>query len=222
MGSTGADKIPVPKHANEVTCSDTNKKLNTKFLLIIGSLPNANSRQQERLNTHSANRTQNNQESERPIPSSILQFLRALFPGGEIQVEETTLQGSATDSVLEQAGTSRGNATPEPSINDGVFLSNLLHQIMPYISQHEGLQRSTVSTEQANTSTQAESSRTGNSHRPSDSEPNPPSSKRQKQYGVKFSAPSIRSNVSRDAGSTNLLAVMKLVIYRFEWSRMAA
>ncbi|KAK8637759.1 hypothetical protein V6N13_136219 [Hibiscus sabdariffa] len=146
-----------------------------------GSLPNANSRQQERSNTGSANRHQNNQEADRQIPSSILQFLRGIFPGSEIQVEEASLQGIAADTVPEQAGTSSGNAAALPNVTDeGVFLSNLLHQIMPYISQHAGLQRSTVPTEEANTSTQAESSRTGNSRRPSDSEPNPPNSKRQK------------------------------------------
>ncbi|XP_038993785.1 ubiquitin-like domain-containing protein CIP73 [Hibiscus syriacus] len=146
-----------------------------------GELPNANSRQQERLNTRSANRNQNNQEAEGQIPSSILQFLRGVFPGSEIQVEEASLQGTATDTVMEQAGTSSGNAAAEQNGTDeGVFLSNLLHQIMPYISQHAGSQQSAVSTEEANTSTQAESSRTGNSHRPSDSEPNAPNSKRQK------------------------------------------
>ncbi|KAE8710386.1 Ubiquitin-like superfamily protein, putative isoform 4 [Hibiscus syriacus] len=151
------------------------------LFLVVGELPNANSRQQERLNTRSANRNQNNQEAEGQIPSSILQFLRGVFPGSEIQVEEASLQGTATDTVMEQAGTSSGNAAAEQNGTDeGVFLSNLLHQIMPYISQHAGSQQSAVSTEEANTSTQAESSRTGNSHRPSDSEPNAPNSKRQK------------------------------------------
>ncbi|XVF34504.1 hypothetical protein REPUB_Repub18cG0064300 [Reevesia pubescens] len=153
-----------------------------------GSLPNANSRQQERSNTRSVNisilaagRTQNNQDSENQIPSSILQCLRAIFPGGEIQVEEASLQGTATESVQEQAGTSNGAPAAEPSITDqGVFLSNLLHQIMPYISQHAGSQQSTVPAEETKTSTQAENSSTGNSRRPSDSEPNPPNSKRQK------------------------------------------
>ncbi|KAE8729534.1 Ubiquitin-like superfamily protein, putative isoform 8 [Hibiscus syriacus] len=168
-----SEQHPVPESAVQHQSSEESAR--------DGSLPNANSRQQERSNTRSASRTQNNQESERPIPSSILQFLRDFFPGGEIQVEETTLQGTATDTVLEQSGTSRDSAAPEPCITDeGVFLSNLLHQILPYISQHAGLQQSAASTEEANRSTQAESSRTGNSRRPSNSEPNPPSSKRQK------------------------------------------
>ncbi|KAE8674317.1 Ubiquitin-like superfamily protein, putative isoform 4 [Hibiscus syriacus] len=120
-----------------------------------GSLPNANSRQQDRANTRSGNRNQNNQEAERQIPSSILQFLRGIFPGSEIQVEEASLQGTATDTIMEQAGTSSGNVAAEQNATDeGVFLSNLLHQIMPYISQHAGSQQSAVSTEEANTSTQ--------------------------------------------------------------------
>ncbi|KAK8619982.1 hypothetical protein V6N13_066473 [Hibiscus sabdariffa] len=167
------EQQPIPESAVQHQSSEESARD------VIGSLPNAGSRQQEQSNTHSANRTQDNQDFERTIPSSILQFLGAVFPGGEIQVEETTLPG--TETVPEQAGTSSGNTAPEPSITDeGVFLSNLLHQIMPYISQHVGSQQSTVSTEEANTSTQAESSRTGNSRRPSDSEPNSPNSKRQK------------------------------------------
>ncbi|XVF47978.1 hypothetical protein PTKIN_Ptkin03bG0153300 [Pterospermum kingtungense] len=153
-----------------------------------GSLPNANSGQQERSNTRSVNisilaagRTQNNQDSERQVPSSILQFLRTIFPGGEIQVEEASLQGTATESAQVQAGTSSGAPTAEPNITDqGVFLSNLLQQIMPYISQHAGSQQSSVTTEEANTSTLAENSSNGNSRRLSDSEPDPPNSKRQK------------------------------------------
>ncbi|XP_022732230.1 uncharacterized protein LOC111286494 isoform X2 [Durio zibethinus] len=179
-----------------------------------GLLPSANSRQQERANTRSVNisilaagRTPNNQDSERQIPSSILQFLRGIFPGGEIQVEEASLQGTATDSVQEQAGTSGDAPASEPrSTDQGVFLSNLLHQIMPYVSQHAGSQQSTVPTEEANTSTQAENSSTGNSRRTSDSEPNPPNSKRQKMLTIcqshteEMAFCCRRSNISRDGG----------------------
>ncbi|XP_017633356.1 ubiquitin-like domain-containing protein CIP73 isoform X7 [Gossypium arboreum] len=151
-----------------------------------GSLPNANSRQQERPNTRSVNisilaagRTQNNQDSERQSPSNVLQFLRSIFPGGEIQVEEASSQGTARDSVRGQAEASNDAPAAETSItNQGVFLSNLLHQIMPYISQHAGSQRSTP--EEATTSAPADLSSTGNSRRPNDTEQNPPNSKRQK------------------------------------------
>ncbi|KAH1057403.1 hypothetical protein J1N35_035468 [Gossypium stocksii] len=151
-----------------------------------GSLPNANSRQQERPNTRSVNisilaagRTQNNQDSERQSPNNVLQFLRTIFPGGEIQVEEASSQGTARDSVRGQAEASNVAPAAETSItNQGVFLSNLLHQIMPYISQHAGLQRSTP--EEATTSAPADLSSTRNSRRPNDTEENPPNSKRQK------------------------------------------
>ncbi|XP_052488130.1 ubiquitin-like domain-containing protein CIP73 isoform X1 [Gossypium raimondii] len=151
-----------------------------------GSLPNANSRQQERPNTRSVNisilaagRTENNQDSERQSPSNVLQFLRTIFPGGEIQVEEASSQGTARDSVRGQAEASNVAPAAETSItNQGVFLSNLLHQIMPYISQHAGSQRSTP--EEATTSAPADLSSTGNSRRPNDTEQNPPNSKRQK------------------------------------------
>ncbi|TYI76181.1 hypothetical protein E1A91_D06G058400v1 [Gossypium mustelinum] len=151
-----------------------------------GSLPNANSRQQERPNTRSVNisilaagRTQNNQDSERQSPSNVLQFLRTIFPGGEIQVEEASSQGTARDSVRGQAEASNVAPAAETSVtNQGVFLSNLLHQIMPYISQHAGSQRSTP--EEATTSAPADLSSTGNSRRPNDTEQNPPNSKRQK------------------------------------------
>ncbi|KAA3476839.1 large proline-rich protein bag6-like isoform X1 [Gossypium australe] len=155
-----------------------------------GSLPNANSRQQERPNTRSVNisilaagRTQNNQDSERQSPSNVLQFLRTIFPGGEIQVEEASSQGTARDSVRGQAEASNVAPAAETSItNQGVFLSNLLHQIMPYISQHAGSQRSTP--EEATTSAPADLSSTGNSRRPNDTEQNPPNSKRQKMFRI--------------------------------------
>lgn len=150
------------KEKVKLTKWGTLQELTIILLLVIGSLPNANSGQQERSNTRSVNisilaagRTQNNQDTERQVPSSILQFLRSMFPGGEIQVEEASLQGTATENVQEQAGTSSGAPTAEPNVTDqGVYLSNLLQQIMPYISQHTGSQQSSVPTEEANTSTQ--------------------------------------------------------------------
>ncbi|PPD98284.1 hypothetical protein GOBAR_DD04711 [Gossypium barbadense] len=97
----------------------TFQELTIKLLPAAGSLPNANSRQQERPNTRS--------------------------------VEEASSQGTARDSVRGQAEASNVAPAGETSItNQGVFLSNLLHQIMPYISQHAGSQRSTP--EEATTS----------------------------------------------------------------------
>lgn len=83
--------------------------------------------------------TQNDQESERQVPSGILNLLRALFPGGEIHVEDGSVQGMNSSSVSDQARTSNGVAVApeaEPRVSEeGIFLSNLLHQVMPLISQ---------------------------------------------------------------------------------------
>ncbi|XP_016651774.1 PREDICTED: large proline-rich protein bag6-B isoform X2 [Prunus mume] len=145
------------------------------------------------VNILSAGGTQNNQESERQIPSGILQFIRNLFPGGEIHVEDGSAEGLTTGSVSDQARTSSGVVgaqEAEPRVTDeGLFFSNLLHQIMPFISQASGGEPGLVTTAVSNSSehrmaqdssTRAENSNVGTSRRRSDCEPNPPSSKRQK------------------------------------------
>lgn len=131
----------------------------------VGSLANPNSRQQEASHSHSVNvgtlstaGTQDNQESERQIRSGVLQLLRNLFPGGEIHVEDGGLHGTASDSVPEHAATFRdrvvsstGSSAAEASATDeGIFLSNLLHQIMPFISQHSSAEPTVTPLEDAN------------------------------------------------------------------------
>lgn len=169
-----------------------------------GSLANPNSRQQEPSHSHSVNvgtlstaGTQDNQESERQIRSGVLQLLRNLFPGGEIHVEDGGLHGTASDSVLERAATFRdrvvsstGSSAAEASATDeGIFLSNLLHQIMPFISQHSSAEPTVTPLEDTNafehrmsqdSSTHAGSSSVRTSRRQSDSEPSAPNPKRQK------------------------------------------
>lgn len=94
------------------------------------------------INILAAGGAQNNQESERQIPNSVLQFIRTLFPGGEIHVEDSSVQGTTAGSTAEQAATSRGAAhvpEAEPRVSDeGIFLSNVLREIMPVISQQAG------------------------------------------------------------------------------------
>ncbi|KAJ7957466.1 Large proline-rich protein bag6 [Quillaja saponaria] len=161
-----------------------------------GSLPTADTRQEPsntrtiNINILSANGTHNNQDSERQIPNNVLQYLRALFPGGEIHVEDPSLQGTATP-VSEHLGASRGVAhvpEAEPRVTDeGVYLSNLLREIMPLISCQavsetnappEGVNVSEDLTAR-NSSTHVETD-VGTSRRQSGHEPNPPNSKRQK------------------------------------------
>lgn len=91
------------------------------------------------INLFSSGGTQNDQESERQVPSGILNILRALFPGDEIRVEDGSVQGMNSSSVSDQARTPSGVAVaPEAELRvteEGLFLSNLLHQVMPLISQ---------------------------------------------------------------------------------------
>ncbi|KAE9601763.1 putative ubiquitin [Lupinus albus] len=94
------------------------------------------------INILSAGGPQNNQESESQTPSSALQFLRELFPDGEIHVEDSSIQGTAAGSTSEHAATSGGSShvpEAEPRASDeGIFLSNVLREIMPLISQRAG------------------------------------------------------------------------------------
>ncbi|XP_050364892.1 ubiquitin-like domain-containing protein CIP73 [Argentina anserina] len=139
--------------------------------------------------------TQSDQESERQVPSGILNLLRALFPGGEIHVEDGSVQGVNSSTVSDQARTSSGAAVTseaEPRVSEeGFFLSNLLHQVMPIISQAATREPGLVPAEAENSpehttaqdsSTMAENSNVGTSRRHSQSDcDEPPSSKRQKK-----------------------------------------
>lgn len=114
----------------------------------VGSLSTPSTRQEPSnsrvvsINILAGGGTQNNQEPERQVPSSVLQFLRALFPGGEIHVEDTSLNGTTAGSTSEHAATSGGSShvpEAEPRVSDeGIFLSNILREIMPLISQQAG------------------------------------------------------------------------------------
>ena len=106
------------------------------------------------INILSAGGMQNNLESERQVPGSVLNLLRTLFPGGEIHVDDGSSEGTAADSIPEQARTSSGVAgAPETELrpsDEGIFLSNLLHQIIPVVSQQAGSESDAVPPEQAN------------------------------------------------------------------------
>ncbi|KAF8407193.1 hypothetical protein HHK36_006320 [Tetracentron sinense] len=140
---------------------------------------------------NAAGGTQNRQEYATQTPSRLDQLLRTIFPGEQIHVN---LQDMATDSFTEHAGTTRGaadaqEAAPRAS-DEGTFLSNLLSQIMPLISQTAAADPNVASpeTEDAsghrtaqNSSTQTEENPdVGTSRRQCDPPPTPPDSKRQK------------------------------------------
>lgn len=133
-------------------------------ICFVGSLPTPNSRQQEQpsirrginVSVLSAGGTHSNQESDQNIPSGVLNMLRTLFPGGEIHVEDSNSHRPTSSSapVQENAptsvpghGTSSGGSEAEASVSEeGVFLSNMLRQIMPFVSQHESAEQDAAST----------------------------------------------------------------------------
>ncbi|KAG6771341.1 hypothetical protein POTOM_022692 [Populus tomentosa] len=163
-----------------------------------GSLP-PNSRQEPSIsrsisiNILSASGSQNNQDSEQPIPSSIMQLLRTILPG-DVHMEDASSRLTTTSSVLETAEPSTATAEAEVEVepratDEGIFLSNLLREIMPLISQSGGAEPNAIPPVEArssghqrpqDSSTNAENSGVGTSHRYSDTEPSPPNSKRQK------------------------------------------
>ncbi|KAJ6731821.1 LARGE PROLINE-RICH PROTEIN BAG6 [Salix purpurea] len=141
------------------------------------------------INILSASGAQNNQDSERHIPNNILQLLRTILPG-DIHMEDASSQGRTNSSVPETAGQSTATAVAEPRATDeGIFLSNLLRQIMPLMSQSGGAEPSVIPPGEAqnsenqrpqDSSNHVENSGVGTSRRHSDTEPSPPNSKRQK------------------------------------------
>ncbi|KAG8639388.1 ubiquitin-like domain-containing protein CIP73 isoform X1 [Manihot esculenta] len=160
-----------------------------------GSIPTSNLRQQEpsstrsiNINILSASGNQNNSESERQ--NSILQLIRNLLPVGEIQVD-SGLQGMATGSSPGNAGGSSAPVEAQSGVTDeGIFLSNLLHEIMPIISQCVAAEPNVIPREDPHdiehqraqgSSTQAEQADVGTSRQRSDDiEPGLPNPKRQK------------------------------------------
>lgn len=127
--------------------------------VLSGSVPTSNLRQEPssarsiNINILSAGGTQNNQESDRQIPNSVLQFLRTLFPGGEIHVEDASLQETANSAVPENPGASTAPVEAESRItDDGIFFSNLLHEIWPIISQSGGAEPNVIPLGEAHTS----------------------------------------------------------------------
>lgn len=90
------------------------------------------------INILSAGGIQSDQNADGEIPQGIVQLLRGLFPGGEFHVESVSSQGGAMGTVAEQerASSAAAEEVQPRATEEGIFLSRLLHQIMPLISQH--------------------------------------------------------------------------------------
>ncbi|XP_022999151.1 large proline-rich protein BAG6-like isoform X2 [Cucurbita maxima] len=151
----------------------------------------------EQLNAEEAARdarAQGNLESERQVPSNVVQFLRTLFPGGEINIEDASFQeisGSvpAHHSMVASSSVSNVQESDPRTTDEGMFLSNIFHQIMPFASQRgndpdmpsveaNASENRNVSdsSAQASSNGDAETSRRRN-----DAESDAPSTKRQKK-----------------------------------------
>ncbi|KAI4344222.1 hypothetical protein L6164_011473 [Bauhinia variegata] len=168
-----------------------------------GSLPTPSTRQEPsatrsvNINILAAGSAPVNQDSERQIPDSVVQFMRALIISSVVD----SSQQETTAVTSDDAGTSRGAAhvlEAEAGVSDeGTFLSDLLRGIMPLISQQAGSEINVAPETEAeedasgvqmgqDSSTQVATD-TGTSRRQihSDSEPSPPPSpKRQKMNDI--------------------------------------
>lgn len=118
-----------------------------KLLAFAGPLPTPSLRnlspsesQNFRINLESTGGTVTYQEAEGHVPDSVLQFLRTIFPGGQIEhVGDFNSQGIPINLVTEHSVTATGamdaqQAVPEVT-DEGIFLSNMLQDMMPFISQ---------------------------------------------------------------------------------------
>ncbi|KVH99813.1 Ubiquitin, partial [Cynara cardunculus var. scolymus] len=74
------------------------------------------------------------QNSAGEVPNGLGQLLRNLFPTEQNHGNDFIFQGMGADSV---SGNVETNPQEAPRVSDeGTFLANLLHQIMPIVSQH--------------------------------------------------------------------------------------
>ncbi|CAN0901103.1 Ubiquitin-like domain-containing protein CIP73 [Linum grandiflorum] len=155
-----------------------------------------------------------NQESEGQVPSSIMQLLRSLFPVGEIHVEGASGPGATTPpppaaaAAPQNAGPSADSEQGSESAptNEGIFLSNLLRQILPVVSEQGGSEAGDgYQGELGSSEDQVENNEVGTSRRRNDSCPSSPSSKRQK---IKKTAP----GASSPGGVKVILRENKLLI----------
>lgn len=126
--------------------------------------------------------------------SGLDQLLRTIFPVEQIHVgSDVNFQGTGTSSTGITGTTEAAANTEEiePRVGDeGTFLSNLLHHIMPLISQNSAMGSSDAAADRADvgsingqdsTTHPQENSDVGTSSGRQRDPPSPPNSKRQKK-----------------------------------------
>ena len=92
------------------------------------------------INLESTGGSVTNQEAEGHVPNSVLQLLRTIFPGGQIErVGDFSSQGIATNHVTEHSVAAAGAMDAQQAAlevtDEGIFLSNVLQEMMPFISR---------------------------------------------------------------------------------------
>ncbi|XP_058203333.1 ubiquitin-like domain-containing protein CIP73 isoform X2 [Rhododendron vialii] len=139
--------------------------------------------------------TQNGQGYSTQIPSGLDQLLRSIFPG----VGNISFQRMDTSSAAGHMGPSQGTTTTQEAApgeaapragDEGIFLSNLLRQIMPIISQNTEIRSSSAPPEAGSetmdttiraSSTQAQENSDRGTLSDRRGDPPSPSSKRQRR-----------------------------------------
>ncbi|XP_057467722.1 ubiquitin-like domain-containing protein CIP73 isoform X3 [Actinidia eriantha] len=146
------------------------------------------------VSTSSGDVTQNGQGYSAQIQSGLDQFFRSIFLGEQIHISDIHFQGMATSSASGHPGTNQGAAastqeTAPRGGDEGIFFFNLLHQIMPVISENIARGSSNASPEGAGeimdrtahaSPTQENSDRRTSSRRHGNT-PSSPNSKRQRR-----------------------------------------
>ncbi|KAI3683974.1 hypothetical protein L1987_84491 [Smallanthus sonchifolius] len=118
----------------------------------------------------------NGQTFSTEVPSGLDQLLRNLFPGEQSHANDFIFHGTSVETAQTTI-----NSQETPAVSDeGTFLSNLLHQIMPIVTQHlsGGTDGENGATQPS--SNAEENQEQGISSRQPDGPSSPPSSKRQK------------------------------------------
>ncbi|KAL7164160.1 hypothetical protein ACSBR2_040135 [Camellia fascicularis] len=130
------------------------------------------------------------------IHGGLDQLLRSIFPGEHIHVGDVNFHGMGTSSAAVHAGTTQSAATTQVAApregDEGLFLSNLLRQIMPIISESTASGSSIPSsegvgdiedrtTQASSTQAQDNSNRGASSSSRHGNPPSSPSSKRQRR-----------------------------------------
>ncbi|KAK9068360.1 hypothetical protein SSX86_012472 [Deinandra increscens subsp. villosa] len=130
------------------------------------------------------NHTAQQQPEVPEVPSGLDHLLRNLFPGGQNDDNGFIFQGTSVETAhtsVSSQETPGVSSQETPAVTDeGTFLANLLHQIMPIVTQHVNGGADVGDGAAQPPSNVEESQDRGASSRQSDGPSSPPPSKRQK------------------------------------------